>query len=355
MTTTRRASANRSLVIMLAGIVILMSALNPQRFPTLGNLISMSYQLPIIAFLAIGMMVTMLSGGINLAIVATTNFTGIVTVFILQGFMGKATADASIWISLVAMAGGLAAALLVGAAMGWLIAYVEVPAILATLGVMTLLNGINVVLTKGYTLSGFPPFLLGIGNGTVFAVPIPFIILIVVCLLLAVVLNRTVFGVSLYLLGANPVAAKFSNVNVRSVLMREYMLSALFSALTSFVMMGQLNSVKANYAESYLLVAVLACFLGGIDPFGGAGKLSGIMLAVVILQLVSTGVNLLRMDPFFIQAMWGFIIIAVVAANFFSARVRERRRLRTARGDQEMAGRAGTPSAPPVPPALPGG
>jgi simple sugar transport system permease protein len=162
-----------------------------------------------------------------------------------------------------------------------------------------------------------------------------------------VVLNRTVFGVSLYLLGANPVAAKFSNVNVRSVLMREYMLSALFSALTSFVMMGQLNSVKANYAESYLLVAVLACFLGGIDPFGGAGKLSGIMLAVVILQLVSTGVNLLRMDPFFIQAMWGFIIIAVVAANFFSARVRERRRLRTARGAQEMAGRAGTPSAPP--------
>jgi simple sugar transport system permease protein len=193
----------------------------------------------------------------------------------------------------------------------------------------------------------FPPFLLGIGNGTVFAVPIPFIILIVVCLLLAVVLNRTVFGVSLYLLGANPVAAKFSNVNVRSVLMREYMLSAFFSALTSFVMMGQLNSVKANYAESYLLVAVLACFLGGIDPFGGAGKLSGIMLAVVILQLVSTGVNLLRMDPFFIQAMWGFIIIAVVAANFFSARVREHRRLRTARGDQVMAGRAGTPSAPP--------
>jgi ribose/xylose/arabinose/galactoside ABC-type transport system permease subunit len=337
VTTTRRASANRSLVIMLAGIVILMSALNPQRFPTLGNLISMSYQLPIIAFLAIGMMVTMLSGGINLAIVATTNFTGIVTVFILQGFMGKATADASIWISLVAMAGGFTAALLVGAAMGWLIAYVEVPAILATLGVMTLLNGINVVLTRGYTLSGFPPFLLGIGNGTVFGV--------------AVVLNRTVFGVSLYLLGANPVAARYSNVNVRSVLMREYMLSAIFSALTSFVMMGQLNSVKANYAESYLLVAVLACFLGGIDPFGGAGKLSGIMLAVVILQLVSTGVNLLRMDPFFIQAMWGFIIIAVVAANFFSARVRERRRLHTARGEHERAGRTGTPSAPPAPPA----
>ena len=337
VTSIRRASANRSLVIILVAIVVLMSALNPRRFPTLGNLISMSYQLPIIAFLAIGMMVTMLSGGINLAIVATANFTGIVTALLLTTMGGEAAADAPIWISLAAMAGGLAAALLVGAAMGWLIAYVEVPAILASLGVMTLLNGANVVITKGYTLSGFPPFVLGIGNGTVFGIPIPFLILIVICLLLAVVLNRTVFGVSLYLLGSNPVAARYSNVNVRSVLMREYILSAFFSAVTAFIMMGQLNSVKANYAESYLLVAVLACFLGGVDPFGGGGKLSGMVLSVVVLQLVSTGVNLLRMDPFFVRAMWGFIIIVLVGVNFFTARVRESRRLRAARGRREKA------------------
>lgn len=333
----RRASANRSLVIILVAIVVLMSALNPRRFPTLGNFISMSYQLPIIAFLAIGMMVTMLSGGINLAIVATANFTGIVTALLLGAMAGGDASEAPIWISLAAMAGGLTAALLVGAAMGWLIAFVEVPAILASLGVMTLLNGVNVVITKGYTLSGFPPFVLGIGNGTVFGIPIPFLILILVCLFLAVVLNRTVFGVSLYLLGSNPVAAMYSNINVRSVLMREYILSAFFSAVTAFIMMGQLNSVKANYAESYLLVAVLACFLGGVDPFGGAGKLSGMVLSVVVLQLVSTGVNLLRMDPFFVRAMWGFIIIVLVGANFFTARIREGRRLRAARGQREKA------------------
>lgn len=337
VTSIRRTSANRSLVIILVAIVVLMSALNPRRFPTLGNFISMSYQLPIIAFLAIGMMVTMLSGGINLAIVATANFTGIVTALLLKAMAGEAAPEASIVISLSAMAGGLAAALLVGAAMGWLIAYVEVPAILASLGVMTLLNGVNVVITRGYTLSGFPPFVLGIGNGTVFGIPIPFLILIVICLLLAVVLNRTAFGVSLYLLGSNPVAAKYSNINVRSVLMREYILSAFFSAVTAFIMMGQLNSVKANYAESYLLVAVLACFLGGVDPFGGGGKLSGMVLSVVVLQLVSTGVNLLRMDPFFVRAMWGFIIIVLVGVNFFTARVRESRRLRAARGRREKA------------------
>jgi len=329
-----KATTNRSLVVILVAIVLLMSGLNPQRFPTLGNLISMSYQLPIIAFLAIGMMVTMLSGGINLAIIATANFTGIVTVLLLEAMAGAGAADAGIGVALLAMGGGLAAAILIGVTMGWLIAYVEVPAILATLAVMTLLNGVNVVITKGYTLSGFPPFLLGIGNGTVWGIPIPFLIFILVCALLALVLNRTRFGLSLYLIGSNPVAAKFSNIPVRSVLMREYMLSAAFSALTAFIMMGQLNSVKANYAESYLLVAVLACFLGGVDPFGGVGKLTGMVLSIVILQLVSSGVNLLRMDPFFIQAMWGFIIIFVVAVNYFGGTLRERKRLREVRKRQ---------------------
>ena len=335
MKKTRKGSANRSLVIILVAIVVLMSVLNPRRFPTLGNLISMSYQLPIIAFLSLGMMVSMLSGGINLAIVATANFTGIVTVLLLRAMAGQAAATAPLGVSLLAMAGGLAAALAVGAIMGWLVAYVEVPAILATLGVMTLLNGVNVVITRGYTLSGFPPFLLGIGNGLVAGIPIPFVLVVVVSLLMTVLLNRSVFGVSLYLLGSNPVAARFSNIRVRAVLLRTYMLSAFFSALTAFVMMGQLNSVKANYAESYLLVAVLACFLGGIDPFGGAGRMSGIVLAFVTLQLVSTGVNLLRMDPFFIQAMWGMIIILVIGANWLGARLDESRRLRGARFDRQ--------------------
>lgn len=335
----RRASSNRTLLILLVAIAVAMSALNPERFPTVGNLISMCYQLPIVAFLSIGMMVTMLSGGINLAIIATANFTGIMTTLCLRVMAGAATDEASLGVSLVAMCGGLAAALAVGAIMGYLIAYIEVPSILATLAVMTLLNGVNVVITKGYTWSDFPPFLLDIGNGTAAGIPTPFIILIAVCVLMSVILRRTTFGVSLYLLGSNPIAAKYSNIKVRAVLMRDYLLSSVFAALTAFIMMGQLNSVKANYAESYLLVSVLACFLGGVDPFGGTGTLAGMVLAVVILQLVSTGVNLLRMDPFFIQAMWGIIILVLVGANYAGARLRERRRLEVVRGKREQADR----------------
>ena len=92
---TRFSGTNRSLTFVLVGIVVLMSILSPRRFLTVGNVISMGYQLPIIAFLSVGMMVTMLSGGINLAIVATANFTGIITALLLKALAGTATTRSS--------------------------------------------------------------------------------------------------------------------------------------------------------------------------------------------------------------------------------------------------------------------
>jgi len=337
MKPTAKLKSNRSLLIILVALVLLMAALNPSRFFAVGNVISMAYQIPIIAFLSLGIMVSMLTGGINLAIISTTNFTGIITIFLLKAMAGTAaTSDAPLLASSVALLGGLAAAVGIGALCGVLVAYLEIPAFLVTLGVGTLLNGVNIVITKGYTISGFPQFILDIGNGLVLGIPLPFILFIIVSIFLSFLLSRTVFGVSLYLVGSNPIAARFSNINIRSIYIRQYILSSVFAALTSFVMMGQLNSVKANYADSYLLVAILACFLGGVDPFGGFGKTGGMVIAIIILQLVSTGVNLLRLDPFLTQAMWGFIIIILLATNFVRARMRERRRL----GDIKKENRA---------------
>ncbi|MEI6156771.1 MAG: ABC transporter permease [Atribacterota bacterium] len=322
----RKNIPNYSLFLILMIIIVVMAILNPSRFPTVANLRSITYQLPLLAFLSMGMMVTMLSGGINLGIIATANFTGIITALTLKALTGGQPTEASVFISIIAMCMGAVAAMGIGALAGFLIGYLRVPDILATLGTMTLLTGVNIVLTRGYTLTGFPPFLITIGNGLFLGVPIPFIIFIIFIILLTIVLNKTVFGYSLYLLGSNYTAAKYSPIDTRSVILREYMFSSLFAAITAFIMIGQLNSVKANYAESYLLVAILACFLGGVDAYGGFGKVSGLVTSVVILQVVSSGVNLLRMDPFFIRAMWGFIIILVIAINFFNERAKSHRK-----------------------------
>ncbi|MBE2276555.1 MAG: ABC transporter permease [Rhodobacteraceae bacterium] len=317
----QRLSADAPLLFILIAMVVLMALLLPGRFLASYNLVNLANQLPVLALLSIGMMVSMLSGGINLAIVAAANFTGIVTALTMDWLTGGAAATAGLPVILLSMAVGLAACMVIALLTGFLIAWLEIPPILATLGVMMLLDGLSIVMTRGYTLSGFPPFVVEIGNGSLFwAIPNAFVILVLVILALHFVLNRSPFGFKLYMLGANPRAAEYSNIDTRMVLMKQYALSFLLAALTGFIMMGQFNSVKANYAESYVLVTVLACFLGGINPFGGDGRLSGIVLAAVILQTISSGVNLLGVDPFFVTAMWGAIILIVIAVSHLTGR-----------------------------------
>lgn len=303
---------NLSLYVVLIAVFILMFALNGEKFIRTQNLISMAYQLPIVGLLAIGMMISMLSGGINLSIISTANLNGIIIALVLQALSSQGMKLAGGELVMLAVLLGLIACLLVGVINGLLISILKIPDILVTLGTMTLIAGLNVVLTRGYTLSGFPDSLLSIGNGVSFGIPNALILFVVAAIIASVVLNKTRFGFSLYMMGSNATAAQYANVNLVKITVMQYVFSSTFAALTSLVMMGQLNSVKASYADSYLLVAVLAAFLGKVSPFGGFGRVSGVVLAVIILQMISSGLNLLRLDPFMITATWGAIIIAIV-------------------------------------------
>ena len=303
---------NLSLYLVLIGVFVLMFVLNGEKFIRSQNLISMAYQLPIVGLLAIGMMISMLSGGINLSIIATANLNGIIIALCLQQFSAQGMKLASIELVLLAVLLGFFTCVLVGVVNGLLISLLKIPDILVTLGTMTLIAGLNVVFTRGYTLSGFPDSLLNIGNGVSFGVPNALLLFIVASVIASIILNKTRFGFSLYMMGSNPTAAQYANVSLVKITVMQYIFSSAFAALTSLVMVGQLNSVKASYADSYLLVAVLAAFLGKVSPFGGFGRVSGVVLAVIILQMISSGLNLLRLDPFTITATWGAIIIGIV-------------------------------------------
>ncbi|TCL04332.1 MULTISPECIES: ABC transporter permease [Sodalis] len=322
---------NASLYLVLAAVFLLMYSLNGAKFLSVQNFSSMAYQLPIVGFLSLGMMISMLSGGINLSIIATTNLNGIVIALFLQSFAPQGMKLASGEMIALAIALGLAACVLVGVINGLLIALLKIPDILVTLGTMTLISGLNVVFTKGYTITGFPAGLVNIGNGQSFGVPNSLFLFVAAAIVASVILNKTRFGFNLYMMGSNPVAARFSNISIVKVTVIQYVLSSCFAALTALVMIGQLNSVKASYADSYLLVAVLAAFLGKVSPFGGFGRVSGVVLAVIILQLISSGLNLMRLDPFMITATWGgIIIIIVLCRGLFSAinrQMKQRRRV----------------------------
>jgi ribose/xylose/arabinose/galactoside ABC-type transport system permease subunit len=309
------------LSIIIVIVLLLMAVLNPVRFFSLGNLQSMAFQLPELGLLSLGMMLIMVTGGINLSIIATANLSGILAAMVLTRLAPAATfTGPGTGIALLAVMVGLAAGLAVGLINGSLVAYVGVSPILATLGMMTLLNGVTVVITRGYVISGFPAAFQFIGNGTVLGIPFPLLVFALMSVILGIIMARTPYGLEVYMLGTNETATRYSAVNVSSVLIKSYILSGLLSSAAAMIMISRFNSAKSDYGESYLLVTVLASVLGGTSVYGGFGKVTGLVLALVILQIVSSGLNLLQVNAFLTRAIWGLILAAVMIGQYYRVR-----------------------------------
>jgi simple sugar transport system permease protein len=310
----------------LLSIIIFMGLINGVQFFQIRNIQSMAYQLPELGLLSLAMMITMLTAGINLSIIASANLTGIVIAMTLSELTGAGGMEnASGWVILLALSAGILVSIASGVLNGLLIAKLGVSPILATLGTMILLKGISIVLTKGYVISGFPPALLFIGNEQWLGIPMPMILFILGAAIMALILNRTRTGVSIYMLGSNATACHFSGINNQAVLFKTYLVSSIYAGLAAMIMMSRFNSAKADYGESYLLMTVLASVLGGTSAAGGFGKVSGLVIALVILQVVSNGLNLLRVNNFLTIAIWGIILIVVMVVNYLMAKYQHKR------------------------------
>lgn len=323
----RKNSELTVLLVMLAVVAVLMTVLNGSGFMNLGNIQSMAYQLPELGILTLAMMVTMLTSGINLSIIATANLSGIIMAYILTSTTTpEAYGPGGLWLTLVAILAGILVSLLIGLLNGYLIAILEISPILATLGTMTLLTGISVVLTRGYVLSGFPAAMLTIGNEDLLGIPIPFLVFLVCAVVMSVVLNQTPLGTRIYLIGSNPTACFYSGVNNRAVLIRTYVISGLLSGMAAIVMISRFNSAKADYGESYLLMTVLASVLGGVSAAGGFGRVSGVLVALIILQFISSGLNLMGVSNFLTIALWGTVLISVMVIQYLIDQYKQKQR-----------------------------
>jgi len=283
------------------------------RFFSVNTLQSMAFQMPELGILSLAMMLALLSGGLNLSIIATANLTGLTIAFLLTRYITGTEGIAWVGVQMAALAAGFVVAALVGLINGFVIAYLGVSPILATLGTMTLCKGLAIGLTRGNVISGFPDPIVFIGNGTVFGVPFALIVLALCALPVAIMLNATPFGAKVYMIGSNEKATRYSGVDTRAILLKLYVLSSLLAGVAAVVMLARFNSANAAYGESYLLITILAAVLGGVDPFGGFGKVGGLMLALVILQVISSAFNLLNLSQFLTLAIWGGILIAVAA------------------------------------------
>jgi simple sugar transport system permease protein len=309
------ASQEARLAVITVLVFLVMGALSPERFLSMQNITSMAFQFPEFAILALAMTLTMLTGGIDLSVVGIANLSAIIAATILTQLAGGAEGAEAVGWYAISVAAALGVGLVAGLFNGVLVAVLGLPAILATLGSGLIFSGLAVVLTGGSAVMGFPEIAAFIGNGTVLGIPVPLILFGLLAAALAFVLTRTAFGLKVQMLGANPLAARFAAVDITATLIKVYVGSGALAAIAGMLVMSRANSAKADYGSSYLLLAVLIAVLGGVNPYGGYGRVIGVVLAVLAMQFLSSGLNMLQVSNFSRELIWGVLLIVVMIIN----------------------------------------
>ncbi|MDB6178346.1 ABC transporter permease [Paracoccus sp. Z330] len=315
-----RDAAIAQLIIVTLVIFVLMTVLNSGRFLSYYNFESMTYLMPELGILCIAMMIAMLTGGIDLSVVAIANLAAITAGVYFRNPIVAETMGAGGAALILHTIAGVMIALMVGLAAGLLngilISRLRIIPILATLGTGQVFGGLALVLTGGPAIVGYPPTWNWIGTGKLLGVATPFWIMIIVASVVAILLRRTNLGVNLMLIGTNARAAIFAGIRSSRMILYSYALSGVLAAIAGILLSGRTNSAKADFGSSYLLQAVLIAVLGGTNPAGGKGRVLGVLLALLALTFLSSGLQMMRVSNFMIDAVWGGFLVLVIAINY---------------------------------------
>lgn len=316
---------NRRLLIMLLFVVLAFSILQPHIFLTQDYLLSMLYLFPEYGILALGMLLCMISGGIDLSVVATANLSGILCALILVNTLPPdATGALPVLMLLVAIVASILLGMLCGLFNGFLIAKVGIPPILATLGGYDLILGLALALTKGSSVSGLPAILSSVGTHFIFGLlPVTLLVYVLCAMLIYWLLEKTTYGFKLYMLGSNAKASRYSGVNNDRIILKTYILSGALAAVAGILMTARFNSARAGVGVSYTMQAILICVLGDVSPNGGFGTVRGVAISVLILQVLSSGFNMFPfLSNFYRDLIWGAVLIISMAYSHISNRNR---------------------------------
>jgi ribose transport system permease protein len=298
-------------LIILFLLVAAFAIVTPD-FLSLNNLVNILRQYSVLMILAVGQTLVIVSRGIDLSVASNAALSGSV--------MGVAFAYWA-WPEPASLLAGLAAGVAVGAFNGFVITRLGVPDFIATLGTFVAVRGVALLVTDGLPVPDFeravegrtlPDIVSTLGVDSVLGMPL---IAVVAFLCVLVILSRTRLGRSAYAIGGNTEAARMSGIKVERSKMWIYMLSGLLAAVGGFMLTGRQASANALMGEGLELQSIAAVVIGGTNLFGGEGRISGTVIGVLIIGVLSNGLAIAGVAEFWQRVVNGLIIIAVVALD----------------------------------------
>ena len=306
-------------------VFIACSLLQGTKFLNPDNFLAMFRQFPEYGLLAIGIGMALIIGGIDLSAVYLANLSSIVAgLFVLRFYNG--TGEGGTGLVLVSFVVALLVGAVGGALNGVLISGLGIPAMLATLGTQSLFWGFGVVLTGGSTLSGFPKVLGTMINMKFGLFPITIVIFAAAAVITAIIVQKTKLGREMKMYGTNNRATVYSGLNNFKIVVCTHMFSGMLAALSGIIMWGRYSSAKADTGATYTMQAILIAVLGGVSPLGGSGSVTGIVLAVLIIQMLSSLLNMYTFIPNACrQIVWGGLLLVVMIVNYYLDQSKKKR------------------------------
>lgn len=289
------------------GICVVFFSAMTDAFLSSINLLNVLRQAAPILIVAVAMTYVIITAGIDLSVGSQVALINAVAAIVLSGG----------WLPWpLVVLGMLLLGALIGLAQGWFVAYQGIPAFIVTLAGLSILRGLALYLTQGYSIPipDLPGF-LALGRGQVGGLPVPVIISVSTAVLGAVILARTVYGRRVVAVGSNSEAARRAGMPARGTIASVYMLTGVASAVAGLLIAARLGSGSSNAAVGFELQVIAAVVLGGTSLFGGRGSILGTILGAMTIAVIGNGLILMHISPFFTQIVTGTIILAAIWLN----------------------------------------
>jgi len=288
--------------IMLMAVVAGMSIAHPD-FLTISNLMTIGLQAAVRALLAIGELLVIISGGIDLSVGTAMSLSMVTMGLYVINSHGSLEIG-----MLIAIATGV----LVGLLNGMLVAFLGLPPFIITLGMLGIAQGLALTLSSGFSMYGFPKEFDFLGGGQIIGIPVPIIILAVVALVASFIFRETRLGRYAYAIGGGEEAARRAGIPVRRFKVAIYAFCGGLVGISSIVLSSRINSAHPGIGLGYELDAIAAVVIGGASLMGGRGNVSGAIIGALTMAAIRFGLNVMAVTPFIQQIVIGVILIIAV-------------------------------------------
>jgi ribose/xylose/arabinose/galactoside ABC-type transport system permease subunit len=276
-------------------------------FLTLQNIVNILRNVSVIGIMAVGMTYVIITGGIDLSVGAVVAFSGVIVASLVK-------VDSSHSMALVLLTGALVG-LGCGAFSGFFVAKLDVPPFVVTLATMTIARGITYVYSNGRPVTGLMPDFIKIGGGSIGFLPIPVVIYIIVVICGVFFLNYTKFGRYVFAVGGNEKAAIVSGIRTGRVKLGVYLISGFCSSLAGMVLAARIQTGQPASGTGYELDAITAVVIGGASLSGGVGSVVGSVVGMLIIGIMTNGLDLLNVSSYYQQVIKGAIILIAVLSD----------------------------------------